>query len=138
MKLRTREGRHPQRGKTKSEQHRAAVSAGLRRFYEGDPTKHWNYQGGAFTQARGPSWQAQRKQARERDGYTCRVCGITEGRLGKQLSVHHRRSFRLFASHVEANALENLICTCQSCHMKLEHGTVMMPPIPSEPNPQSR
>lgn len=105
---------------------RARVSAGLRRFFADDPKKHWNYQGGAVVR-RGQSWGIQRKAARERDHYRCLGCGITEAKLGKKLSVHHVIPFRRFATHAEANRLENLVSLCQSCHMRLEHGKLNIP-----------
>lgn len=136
MKLRAQQGRTPNQGKVKNINTRLKVSTGLKRYYNNDPTKHWNYKAGPFSQRRGrhSSWQEQRRQARERDKYTCRVCGIAEIQLGKQLSVHHIKPFRYFANSKEANRLDNLISTCQSCHMKLEHGTVTIPE--QHPTPQ--
>lgn len=127
--LRALEKRSPRQGQPKTEDERQRISEGLRRYYAGDPEKHWNYQGGEFSQKRGPSWAECRRLARERDSYACRICGVTEEELGKQLAVHHIIPFRRFQSHTEANRLENLICVCQSCHMKLEHG-VIVPPAP--------
>lgn len=67
---------------------------------------------------RGRSWRKARSLAVERDGGTCQRCGKV---LGKSIPVHHIRPFREFATAEEANALDNLICLCQSCHMKREH-----------------
>lgn len=124
--LRGKEGRGARKGQTKTDAEREAISETLRAHYGGDPSKHWNYKGG-IAPTRGQSWQGQRRKARERDGYRCQCCGITEAELGKQLSVHHRRPYRYFTSHLEANALDNLISSCQSCHMKLEHGKITLP-----------
>lgn len=69
---------------------------------------------------RGGNWKSQSKKARERDGYCCQGCGITEADLGRQLDVHHKVPFRLFESPLEANQLDNLISVCPSCHKRLE------------------
>jgi hypothetical protein len=60
---------------------------------------------------RGPNWKRQRAAALERDGHACRSCGVTE-----RLTVNHVRPFRLFASHEEANRLDNLLTLCRPCH----------------------
>ncbi|MBI4529929.1 MAG: HNH endonuclease [Candidatus Latescibacteria bacterium] len=69
---------------------------------------------------RGGDWDVTALRIRERDGYTCQVCGITEKDLGKQLDVHHIIPYRLFQSNLEANRPSNLIAVCHSCHIKLE------------------
>jgi hypothetical protein len=125
--LRGKDHRSPMQGHAQTPEARQHVSAGLQAYFNGDPTKHWNYQGGQFTQKRGPSWKEQQLAARQRDGFACRVCGVTEQQLGKKLAVHHIVSYRRFSSHNEANALDNLVSACQSCHMKLEHGTATIP-----------
>ena len=69
---------------------------------------------------RGGNWQVQAGRARERDGYRCRMCGVTEEELKRQLDVHHRVPFRTFESAAEANRLSNLISVCRPCHRRLE------------------
>jgi hypothetical protein len=69
---------------------------------------------------RGGDWEARSRQARERDGFACQVCGITEEGLGRSLDVHHIVPFRLFPSDGEANRLPNLISVCPVCHARLE------------------
>ncbi|HET9913001.1 MAG TPA: DEAD/DEAH box helicase [Anaerolineales bacterium] len=66
----------------------------------------------------GPGWQKIRDRVRERDKYTCQVCGALE--TTRQHDVHHKTPFRAFTSFVEANRLENLITLCHSCHRKVE------------------
>lgn len=61
-------------------------------------------------------WQRQRDKARRRDLFKCRVCGITEKSLGKELSVHHIRKYRLFSNKERANSINNLVCLCPTCH----------------------
>jgi len=74
----------------------------------------------------GPSWQPQRRRTLERDGRKCRVCGLLDSehhdQHGQGLHVHHIRPFREFGKdrHEEANALENLITLCRSCHRRWE------------------
>lgn len=66
----------------------------------------------------GPSWETQRKLARQRDNYQCQVCGSKA--VGKAHHVHHKIPFRAFASLAEANSLRNLITLCPACHQRAE------------------
>jgi DEAD/DEAH box helicase domain-containing protein len=75
---------------------------------------------------RGPDWERQRGQARQRDGYRCRHCGAPE-RPERAHDVHHIVPFRTFGyvrgrndNSIEANALENLVTLCRSCHRRVE------------------
>jgi len=75
---------------------------------------------------RGPNWAAQRRAARERDQFTCQVCGATEKSLGREHDVHHIRPFREFGyvpgvndNYIKANALDNLVTLCRSCHSRV-------------------
>lgn len=70
----------------------------------------------------GENWHAQRRKARERDGYICQDCGITEDDYGQELSVHHIKLFRLFDNYKEANNLGNLVSICEPCHRKRHTG----------------
>ena len=128
-KLKAQEKRSPRQNQKQSSKTRKKVSDGLKRYYAGDPSKHWNFHNGPFAQRRGVHsfWQNQRNLARERDNFACCICHKNETELGKQLSVHHIKPFRFFASVNEANRLSNLICLCQSCHMKAEHGKITLP-----------
>lgn len=77
---------------------------------------------------RGGIWEVRARQVRERDGFACRGCGVTEERLGKQLDVHHLVPFRLFPTDGDANRADNLISVCPSCHARLEaEGTESLP-----------
>lgn len=75
---------------------------------------------GRAAKQRGANWVLQARVARERDGFACQICSISEEDLGRQLDVHHKIPYRSFASNVEANRLENLISLCPSCHIKQE------------------
>jgi 5-methylcytosine-specific restriction endonuclease McrA len=82
---------------------------------------NYNWRGGVG-KYRGPNWKEQRRQARKRDNYTCRRCGVVEAELGRELDVHHIRPFREFgkARYLEANDLDNLITLCHLCHLAVE------------------
>ena len=75
---------------------------------------------GTKSWTRGANWESQRARARERDGFACRSCGVTEEDLGRRLHVHHRIPYGHFRSNVEANKLEHLISLCPVCHGQLE------------------
>jgi len=67
----------------------------------------------------GANWAQQKKAARERDQFTCQICGrLEEGRVH---DVHHKTPFRSFVSFRQANQLENLITLCPSCHRRAEN-----------------
>lgn len=77
----------------------------------------------------GPNWEEQRRRARERDGFACRVCGIPEAAVGHEHDVHHIVPFRRFEyrpgendAYLEANRLENLVTLCRRCHARADHG----------------
>ena len=90
--------------------HSAYMAANL----SGESSPHWV---GGITTYRGKGWSVARAAAVERDGGTCQDCGR---HIGRSIPVHHIRPFRLFQTAAEANRLENLVCLCQSCHMKAE------------------
>ena len=81
---------------------------------------HHYYINGDTCSKRGNGWKRTRKQVRERDGYTCQICGVSEFELGKALDVHHIKPYRLFDSYEEANKFDNLIALCPSCHHREE------------------
>lgn len=69
----------------------------------------------------GPNWEEQREAALERDGYECIRCGGDD-----DLNVHHKVPLRNFDRdkprwHERANALDNLVTLCRSCHSEI-HG----------------
>jgi 5-methylcytosine-specific restriction endonuclease McrA len=57
------------------------------------------------------NWNCVRRQALERDGHTCVLCGSPD-----KLGVHHKIPYRYVMEH----RLENLITLCRSCHSKEE------------------
>ena len=66
----------------------------------------------------GANWTQIRDAARARDFFTCQVCGRDESE--RQHDVHHKIPFRNFTDLDDANALENLLTLCRSCHRKAE------------------
>jgi 5-methylcytosine-specific restriction endonuclease McrA len=68
----------------------------------------------------GPNWQEKREQARQRDGYKCQDCGVSEQSLEIPLHVHHINPLKNFDDIEEANRLENLVSLCQPCHNRWE------------------
>lgn len=88
----------------------------------GEDNPRWK--GGAVTYY-GPSWHPSRRDARERDNFTCQRCGVTESELGRELDVHHIKPFRPFGvdNHTVANQLDNLISLCNICHKIVENLT---------------
>lgn len=93
----------------------------------------------------GPFWQQIREQVRERDGYTCQICGAKEN-IGRH-DVHHIVPFReiIRRGMVEeyqnnsnskadvipqalidrANRLDNLTTLCEPCHHRAEQNVRM-------------
>ncbi len=74
----------------------------------------------------GPDWPRASEAARRRDGGRCRQCGAPE-REGRKHDVHHLRPFREFGyvpgqnrNDLLANALDNLITLCPTCHHRAE------------------
>jgi len=67
----------------------------------------------------GPNWGRQRRKAIKRDGHRCQNCGY----IGKDriLDIHHKIPFRVFNGDWQAaNNIDNLVCLCRSCHIKIE------------------
>ena len=56
-----------------------------------------------------------KRQIRERDGYICQACGISQDELGKTLAIHH------IDYNKHNNNPNNLITLCQSCNNKANH-----------------
>jgi DEAD/DEAH box helicase domain-containing protein len=74
----------------------------------------------------GPNWREQRAKALARDRGRCQQCGAPE-RPGRNHDIHHIRPFREFTvlvgtgqAYLQANALDNLVTLCSSCHRQAE------------------
>jgi 5-methylcytosine-specific restriction endonuclease McrA len=73
----------------------------------------------------GKGWnEKKRREVRERDGYKCRACGMSQEKhreiCGAALAVHHIRPARLFDNPEKRNAEDNLVTLCRSCHHRWE------------------
>jgi DEAD/DEAH box helicase domain-containing protein len=66
----------------------------------------------------GPKWNALRQIVRQRDAFTCQMCGAVENERAHH--VHHKIPLRSFTSLEQANAPDNLITLCPTCHHKAE------------------
>lgn len=66
----------------------------------------------------GSSWPDAQRAALKRDNHRCRRCGADSP--DRALDIHHIQPFNTFDSHEEANRIENLVCLCHSCHMRVE------------------
>jgi len=81
----------------------------------------------------GKGWnKSKRRRVRERDGYECQGCGMSqeahqEAHNGESLHVHHIQKRKTFDSAAEANAIENLITLCRSCHRTWEKLSPLRP-----------
>lgn len=73
----------------------------------------------------GPTWHAARRAAWQRDNESCTACGRSREELGQRPIVHHVIPFKSFGTggHERANQLDNLVCLCRSCHMKVHWKT---------------
>ncbi len=90
---------------------------------------HFRFKDGSTSLPYGLGWALARRRARKRDNFTCRLCGATEGALGKKLDVHHIIAFRDFEDSHEAHKIGNLISLCSSCHHRVEAGQIKEPSI---------
>lgn len=65
---------------------------------------------------RGKRWDRIKRAVKERDGYTCQHCGISEKdwilECGQPLQVHHIELYRISKN----NNMSNLITLCNRCH----------------------
>lgn len=91
---------------------------------------HFNWAGG-HEKYYGPNWESQKRKAKERDGYECLLCGMSEEKhlkeLGERIHVHHIRKFRRYNSYKEANVLDNLATVCKDCHYDVEKYSPIFP-----------
>jgi len=82
----------------------------------GEVHPHWR---GGTLDYYGEDWRKARRMTRDRDGYRCQRCRITEEEIGTELDVHHIIPKRYGGS----NALSNLISLCHRCHIIVEWNT---------------
>lgn len=61
-----------------------------------------------------------KEKIRERDNYTCQLCGKHQDRLGEKLSIHH------IDENKENGGFDNLVGLCRFCHINLHHGNLVL------------
>ncbi|WP_458207539.1 HNH endonuclease [Haladaptatus sp. NG-SE-30] len=91
-------------------------------------SKHPNWNGGGNPEY-GTGWNEVRRNALERDGHRCLVCGSTREELGRNPDVHHIVPVRWFIESddhtlTDAHFLDNVASLCSSCHRKAEYETI--------------
>lgn len=84
---------------------------------------HWRWKGGPPVYGKG--WnEAKREQVRERDGYECVACGMSNNdhkvNYDESLHVHHVTPAREFDDAKKRNDPDNLITLCSRCHRRYE------------------
>lgn len=82
---------------------------------------------GGYRTYYGPNWDEQREKALKRDDYTCQDCEQHADDMDRSPDVHHKKRLGWFKEEYDdpewwekANALDNLVTLCESCHMKVE------------------
>jgi transposase len=90
---------------------------------EREGANHPNWKGGRTVYGEG--WSAEkRKKVRERDGFVCVRCGMSqsehESEHNQNLHVHHLTKARNIDDPKERNAVENLVTLCHGCHNRYE------------------
>lgn len=97
----------------------------------GENSPMWKGGKAVYKKYYGPNWRRQSKNARKRDGYACRNCGISQKKIRRKLDVHHIRPFKSFGyirgendNYKKANELVNLISLCPDCHKAAESGKI--------------
>ena len=108
---------HPYR--LESSNHHFCTMSCYAAWQGGENSGRWK---GGYELYYGSDWKRQRRRARNRDGFQCRICGIEEKDLGRHLDVHHIIPFRKFGlrNFKTANCLSNLRSLCPDCHKELE------------------
>jgi 5-methylcytosine-specific restriction endonuclease McrA len=89
---------------------------------------HPNWRGGPVGNY-GPGWNAVRREALDRDGHECVLCGTDAADLGRNPDVHHIVPVRVFAAaedhdRRDAHTLDNVVTLCPGCHRKAEFGRI--------------
>ena len=84
-----------------------------------------DFRQGKRTTDYGPNWEAQKRFARKRDNFTCRICGKTTEQNGRSLDVVHVIPFQQFQGDWgKANDLRNLVSLCTRCRIDVTKGEV--------------
>jgi len=74
---------------------------------------HYNWQGGISFEPYGVEFNKNFKNIiRERDGFCCLICGVTQEKFGSLLCVHH------IDYNKTNNFIQNCVSLCRPCHGK--------------------
>lgn len=73
----------------------------------------------------GKDWRPLQRAARLRDKNTCRRCGSVQ--TTRKADVHHIKPVSSFQNVNDANTLDNVICLCHKCHMRVEWNGIDFP-----------
>lgn len=108
-------------GITRSEETRERMSEST----AGEKNPNWR---GGYSRRYGSGWAVAREKVRERDG-VCKHCGH-DGRT-RRLEVHHVVPVRRFRDDPDrslesAHELANLVLLCRRCHVKADHGKIVV------------
>ncbi len=89
------------------------------RYFVAERNSQWR---GGSDPNRGAEWIKLAAAIRARDGHLCQRCGKAQADNKRRLDVDHIRPWRSFANKAEANALENLVALCSTCHKQKTTG----------------
>lgn len=91
---------------------------------------HWSWKETPEHRPSGTEWVELRRQVRERDEYTCQLCGKDESEMDRQLDVHHLNRVRDSEDPRKqvSSDPDELISLCRSCHRQVEKLAPLLPP----------
>jgi len=99
------------------------------RHYSGPDSPHWDGGKGVYQAVRrwihSKPWTQVRREARERLGGTCEMCGSETNANGGHMDIHHIVPIMYGGSNHE----DNLMALCSTCHRKAESYTKGIPEI---------
>ena len=107
------------------EDHPGLMASSLK--HRGDKNPMWDVCGkdhprwaGGKIWWRGKRWDRIKQAVKERDGFTCQHCRVSEAdwiiESGQPLQVHHLELYRVSKN----NSMDNLITLCNRCHTKAD------------------
>lgn len=69
----------------------------------------------------GDGWQKFRQLIYSKNNGVCQICGKSEEKNGRELSVHHYKRVSSFENIEDAHTEENATLLCRNCHQKVEN-----------------
>ena len=90
---------------------------------------HWSWRDTPEHRPAGEDWQNLRERIRDRDGYECQLCGVSESDMDRTLDVHHLRRVRDMDNLNDAVNVDEseLVSLCRSCHRRAEKYAPLLP-----------